>query len=286
MSISNDMENLQIASLNVRSLQNKNKGNRIFQYFKSKKHDIILLQETYSTPQDENEWKKEWEGPTFFSSLNNHKSGVAILCTNNQNKLKAFYENSHKPGRHLSIKIEMESSSFIVTNIYAPNLPKKRKKFFQNLETYTKNNDNNILGGDFNMVENILKERAGVNPTTQHYGLEYMKNIKENNNMIDIWQKYNPPRKEHTYCNNLAYFKSRIDFHLENNFKIKTIQNYLSDHQMIALTFYLKNEKKTGTSYWKLNSCILENNEYQNKITSFWQKWQQTKQNCQNPTIW
>lgn len=55
---------------------------------------------------------------------------------------------------------------------------------------------------------------------------------------------------------------------------------------MIALTFYLKNEKKTGTSYWKLNSCILENNEYQNKITSFWQKWQQTKQNCQNPTIW
>ena len=221
MSISNDMENLQIASLNVRSLQNKNKGNRIFQYFKSKKHDIILLQETYSTPQDENEWKKEREGPTFFSSLNNHKSGVAILCTNNQNKLKAFYENSHKPGRHLSIKIEMESSSFIVTNIYAPNLPKKRKKFFQNLETYTKNNDNNILGGDFNMVENILKERAGVNPTTQHYGLEYMKNIKENNNMIDIWQKYNPPRKEHTYFNNLAYFKSRIDFRFGKQFQNK-----------------------------------------------------------------
>ena len=221
MSISNDMENLQIASLNVRNLQNKNKGNRIFQYFKSKKHDIILLQETYSTPQDENEWKKEREGPTFFSSLNNHKSGVAILCTNNQNKLKAFYENPHKPGRHLSIKIEMESSSFIITNIYASNIPKKRKKFFQKLETYIKNNNNNILGGDFNMVENISKERAGVNPTTQHYSLEYMKNIKENNNMIDIWQKYNPPRKEHTYFNNLAYFKSRIDFRFGKQFQNK-----------------------------------------------------------------
>ena len=45
------------------------------------------------------------------------KCGVAILCTNNQNKLKASYENTHKPGRHLSIKIEMESSSFILTNI-------------------------------------------------------------------------------------------------------------------------------------------------------------------------
>ena len=43
------------------------------------------------------------------------------------------------------------------------------------------------------MVENIPKDRAGRNPTTQHYGLEYIKNIKENNNMIDIWQKQNPP---------------------------------------------------------------------------------------------
>ena len=83
------MENLQIVSLNVRSLQNKNKRNRIFQYFKTKKFDVILLQETYRTLEDENEWKKEWEGPAFFSPLSNHKCGVAIICTNNKNKLIA-----------------------------------------------------------------------------------------------------------------------------------------------------------------------------------------------------
>ena len=33
------------------------------------------------------------------------------------------------------------------------------------------------------MVENIKKDRAGRNPTTQHYGLEYIENTKENNNM-------------------------------------------------------------------------------------------------------
>ena len=177
------MENLQIASLNIRGLQNKNKRNRIFQYFKSKKYDMILLQKTYATPQDENIWKKEWKGPAFLSSLNNHKCGVAIPCTNNQKKLKAFFENTHQPGRHLSIKIEIQSSSFIITNIYAPNIPRKRKKIFQKLETYIKNNNNNILGGHFNMVENIKKDRARRNPTTQHYGLEYIENTKENNNM-------------------------------------------------------------------------------------------------------
>ena len=122
--------------------------------------------------------KKEWEGPAFFSSLNNHKCGVAILCTNNQNKLKASYENSHKPRRHLSIKVEMESSSFIMTNIYPPKISKKPKKICQNLENFITNNNNNIIGGDFNMVENIQKDRAGGNPTTQHYGLEYIENIK------------------------------------------------------------------------------------------------------------
>ena len=92
--------------------------------------------------------------------------------------------------------------------------------------------------------------------------------------------------------NNLADFKSRIDrfyltSELENNYKIKTqiIQNYLSDYWMITL-ICPKNETKRGLSYWKLNSSILQNKEYQNKITSFWQKWQQKKRNYQDPTVW
>lgn len=48
------MENLNIVSLNVSGLQNNNKRNRIFQYLKIKKYDVILLQETYSTPGDKN----------------------------------------------------------------------------------------------------------------------------------------------------------------------------------------------------------------------------------------
>ena len=60
------MENLQIVSFNVRGLQNKNKRNRIFPYFKTKKYDVILLKETFSTQQHEHQWKKEWEGSAFF----------------------------------------------------------------------------------------------------------------------------------------------------------------------------------------------------------------------------
>ena len=55
-------------------------------------------------------------------------------------------------------KIELEASSFIITNICALNIPRKCKKFFQKRETYIKNNNNNILGGYFNMVEKIQKD--------------------------------------------------------------------------------------------------------------------------------
>ena len=50
------------------------------------------------------------------------------------------------------------------------------------------------------------------------------------------------------------------------------IQNYLSDQGMITLNIHKKNERKRGPSYWKLNSSILENKDYKNKISSFSQK--------------
>ena len=102
----------------------------------------------------------------------------------------------------------MDSLTFRITNNDAPKIPRKRI-FFQKLETYTKNDTHNILGGDVNIVEDIPKDGAGGNPTTQHYWLEYIKNI--NNNMMDISLKQNPTKKEYNYINNLADFKSSID---------------------------------------------------------------------------
>ena len=148
--------------------------------------------------------------------LNNLKCGAAILCNNNQNKLRTTSKQSDRSGRLIAIKIETETCTFKIRNIHAPNIPKKRKRFFEKLETYIKNDSTNILGGDFNMVEDIPKDRAGGNLTTQQYDVDH---IKTNNNMIDIWQKQQPTKKEYTYINNLADFKSRIDRprnHLQN----------------------------------------------------------------------
>ena len=55
---------------------------------------------------------------------------------------------------------------------------------------------------------------------------------------------------------------------------------------MISISIQKKKPKKRGPSYWKFNSSILENKDYTNKITSFWQRWQERKRNYEDPTIW
>ena len=47
-------------TVNVNVLNNNNKRIKIFNSLKTKKNDIILLQETHSTKTTETKWQQEW----------------------------------------------------------------------------------------------------------------------------------------------------------------------------------------------------------------------------------
>ena len=287
------MSKLEIASLNVRGLQDNNKRKRIFQTFRNSKFDIILLQETHSTDEDVVLWKKDWIGRAFFSSLNSTKSGVAILCKESKN-FKAEFENSDKAGRIISVTIETQKNKFQITNVYAPNIPLQRKTFFDKLKCYVTPKYEIILGGDLNMVENLTMDRQGGNPNRQHlYGLEELNKIKQNCNLIDIWRIQHTFQTKFTYENNVLDFKSRIDrFYIwrdaKKNFSIRSdiIPNNISDHSMICLSLKNITTNKRGPSYWKLNTSILQNKEYKQKIETFWQHWQNKKNRYPDQTKW
>ena len=78
--------NLTITSLNVNGLSDEKKRTNIYQFLKNKTADIILLQETHSTKENETKWQKEWEGLSIWHSGTKPKSsGVAILFKENLN---------------------------------------------------------------------------------------------------------------------------------------------------------------------------------------------------------
>ena len=64
-----------IISLNVRGLRSLKKRKAIFLWLEKQKSDIIFLQETYSTFEDENIWRTQWKGKLFFSHGSNHSKG-------------------------------------------------------------------------------------------------------------------------------------------------------------------------------------------------------------------
>ena len=66
-------------SLNVRGISNFRKRRTIFTWCRKQKADIIFLQETHSTKDNELLWKREWGAPLFCSHGANNSRGVAIL---------------------------------------------------------------------------------------------------------------------------------------------------------------------------------------------------------------
>ena len=70
---------LKIGTLNVRGLRDNNKRRATFIWLRSKKLQVIFLQETHCTKQLETYWKSEWGGKAWFSSGTERARGVGIL---------------------------------------------------------------------------------------------------------------------------------------------------------------------------------------------------------------
>ena len=68
-----------LLSLNARGIRSFEKRKAIFNWLCKSGADICFLQETYSTKEVENVWKKQWKGDMFFSHGSAHSRGVLVL---------------------------------------------------------------------------------------------------------------------------------------------------------------------------------------------------------------
>ena len=86
----------------------RNKRNKVLTWLKNKPENIILLQETHSTLELENEWKKMWDGEFYFSHGASNSTGVVILIKNNEditvNKVQNIFQ-----GRVLLVELTIEA---------------------------------------------------------------------------------------------------------------------------------------------------------------------------------
>lgn len=110
-----------ICSFNVKGLAAKLKRDQVFQWLKSNGFDICLIQEAHCKHNLDNTiWSKQWNGEMYLSGNSTNSVGVGILIDCDLEYTFLDYKEI-VPGRFQILKLEIESKTIVIMNIYAPN---------------------------------------------------------------------------------------------------------------------------------------------------------------------
>lgn len=121
---------------------------------KKERIQVIYLQETHLSHQENDKLKKFGYKKTFFSTfMKGPKRGVAILISNSVN-FEVTKEMSDKDGRYVIVKGKIDNNVVTLVNVYVP--PSSDKSFLKMLfETIALENEGILIcAGDFNMILN------------------------------------------------------------------------------------------------------------------------------------
>lgn len=270
------------------------------------KYDIILLQETHFKSHTEaQDTLKQFKNKTINTSNlqenNNRERGVATLSNV---KLKIITIKRDREGRILSTLYKIHNKYLNIINIYAPNIPLQRQHFLKQLEAYflnpsqAENIDNlstdYIIAGDFNFVEDFEIDRIGVSKNKSILvGRHEIQTLKTKHKLIDIFREQNPNTHKFTRHSKRYQTSSRIDRiyiskALEKHTEETQITPYaLSDHSIITLNLKLKDDPTPkAENHWHLNTSLLKDELYKQRITDTWKEWQTNKHHFTSLAQW
>ena len=101
---------------------------------------------------------------------------------------------------------------------------------------------------------------------------EFLKEL----NLTDIYRELHPKSKSFTYVSKSVNLKSRIPYFLISrslSCDVKQVEIRISiapDHNVIFLSFDVKNDFNRGPGLWKFNNTLLEDNNYKELIIFYY----------------
>ena len=288
---------IKLLSLNVRGLSNFKKRRAIFSWCRKQKADLIFLQETHSCKERENQWKKEWGAEVLFSHGCTNARGVAVLIKNGFD-MDIQLTQTDSFGRLILLKAVIKEENYTIANIYGPNKDADAVKFYHNLSNILRTNDfgneeNIIMGGDFNCPLNINLDKKGGIPISRRHVVKSIEEIQDEFSLHDIWRIKNPNQQSFTWGRCSPFIFCRLDYWLiADNLhdlvsNVDILPSIKSDHSAIFLELEEIKESNRGPGYWKLNTALLANEEYKNMINDKLPIWLEEAKDLQDPrSIW
>lgn len=261
---------VRFCTYNARGLGDFKKRKQLFNLFKLKQLDFVLVQETHATDRDVTLWRSQWGGNIIFANGVSDARGVMILIHR-----EIHYEIGRividPTGRYLMTEITIDNFTFVICNPYAPNTDSP--EFFKNVETELEcfDNGNIMVAGDFNFAINPILDRKYSTHNNDNARDTFMAyaDFKE---LVDIWRTLHPDSKQFSCCrsnrnpNEWNKF-SRLDMFfvsqgIMNCMKSCSMQTgFQSDHSFVICDAQFSNGK-TGPGYWKFNNSFLHDKSF------------------------
>ena len=193
------VDTCKLVSLNVRGISNFLKRRMIFTWCRKQRTDFFFLQETHSKSDTETQWKNEWGGEIILSHGSPNSCGVAILLKKGVDCV-IHSKILDSQGRYIILKAEIKDKMYVLINIYAPNKDTCIIKFLNTLLfTLRKENldeeENIILGGDFNCPLNPFLDKKGGILTPRKSVVKTIESLQDELDLVDIWRIKNPTKK-------------------------------------------------------------------------------------------
>ena len=182
-----------------------------------------------------------------------------------------FLNNFPVEGSFVIADVKTEGKILTLANIYAPN--DDNPTFFKNVLNQLTSFECGeiVLGGDYNLVLEVKKDKIGGNPKTHKNSLKEVLYIANFLDLVDIWRIFNPDAKIFTRRRRKPDIHCRLDFFLTSSSlsttitKANLLPGFKTDHSLITLHL-TNNTNPRGPGFWKLNTSFLLESEYVNLI--------------------
>ena len=233
-----------LLSLNVRGIRTFEKRKCIFNWLGKQNADIYFLQETYSTEELENQWRKQWRGDLFFAHGTSHSKGTLILIREGLDFLIKSVQRDEM-GTFIILDALIQDSPFLLVNIYSPTKPCEQIQFFDKIaclieEKMSQSDYQIVLGGDFNVTFEPNLDCSGGKPSVKN-SVKSLEDIISKYDLTDIWRVRNPTKKRFTWRQKNPLIQRRLDFWLisdslqDDTNKADIITAIKTDHSAITL---------------------------------------------------
>ena len=252
--------------------------------------DIIFLQETYSSTVSIKRWEAEWGGKVVVSHGTTQSKGVMVLFKPNLNVTinKALAD---KNGRYILTQTSIDETNVVFVNIYEPNDTSQQILFLRDLSSSVLSsyaNENIMLGGDFNCVNNAMDKKCGRPFVSKNAAVTEFESTIRVHSFVDAWRIVNLHNIGFTWGNPSMKRQIRLDYFFTPKVLQKLIQecriipNTFSGHSALILTICFNEETEPcGPGYWRFNNSLLSDNEYitllHSKIPKFVEKYKEVE---------